>query len=204
MQARAATLAAAARRLNSEGGEKAARAPFFLAFLTDPRGPDPLLVASVLPRGTALVFRDYDSAGRAARARALSTLCAGRGVLFLVGAEAGLAADVGAAGVHLRSDQLRTPPATARGLVVTAACHDAGDLALAASVGADAAFLSPVFETQSHPGAKTLGADEFKRLAEAAALPVLALGGVDETGAALLAGANVAGFGAIGAFAPRR
>ena len=205
LRTRVATLAAAARRLNSAGGPLAARAPFSLAFLTDAkRGPDAALVARALPAGAALILRDYGDPRRLARARALASICAARGVLFFVGADSALAIEVGGAGVHLRSDQLRTPPQTARELFVTAACHDADELALAGAAGADAVFLSPAFPTASHPNANTLGADEFKRLARLGALPTLALGGVNEINSPSLAGPNIAGFGAIGAFNTRR
>ena len=204
LRTRAAKLAAAARLLKSAGGPLAAKAPFSLAFLTDAaRGPAAALVARALPAGSALILRDYGDPRRAARARALATICAARGVLFFVGVNAELARAVGAAGVHLRSDQLRASPQIAREFFITAACHDADELTLARAAGADAAFLSPAFPTASHPNAKTLGADELKRLAARASLPVLALGGVNETNAMRLAGDNVAGFGAIGAFAAK-
>ncbi|WP_343868577.1 thiamine phosphate synthase, partial [Caenispirillum bisanense] len=48
----------------------------------------------------------------------------------------------------------------------------------AAVLGADAALLSPVFPTRSHPGAATLGPWRFSLWAGAARLPVVALGGV--------------------------
>ncbi len=201
LRTRAAKLAAAARRLKSAGGARAAQAPFSLAFMTDAgRGPDAILAARALPAGAALILRDYGDPRRLAKARALAAICAARGVIFLVGGDPALASASGAGGVHLRSDQLRAPPAMARGLIVTAACHAEHELACAAAIGAAAAFLSPVFETRSHPDAAPLGPEEFKRLANLAQLPVLALGGVDETNAMRLAGANVAGFGAIGAF----
>ena len=87
--------------------------------------------------------------------------------------------------------------------LLTIACHDERELARAAAIGADLAFLSPVFATQSHPDTEHLGAMRFKALAAAAPLPVLALGGVDERNARLVAGRNVAGLGAIGAFSSR-
>jgi 8-oxo-dGTP diphosphatase len=83
-------------------------------------------------------------------------------------------------GVHLASAQLRElearplPP----DLPVGASCHDAGELALASRLGCDFATLSPVLATASHPDAEPLGWPRFARLAEAASLPVYALGGV--------------------------
>ena len=163
------------------------------------------------PAGTAVIFRDYDAPARARRARTLAALAQARGLIFLIGVgsagDVDLARAIGANGVHLPSRLLQNgPPWTRRavaGGVVTAACHGAHELRLAAELGADAAFLSPVFPTASHPGARSLGADSFRALAAASPLPVLALGGVDETNARALAGPGVAGFGAIGGFATR-
>jgi 8-oxo-dGTP diphosphatase len=61
---------------------------------------------------------------------------------------------------------------------VGASCHDAAELALAASLSADFATLSPVLPTASHPDALALGWERFEGLVEAASLPVFALGGM--------------------------
>jgi 8-oxo-dGTP diphosphatase len=83
-------------------------------------------------------------------------------------------------GVHLKSDQL--PALTERplpwSLAVGVSCHDAAQLSLAARIGADFATLSPVAATLSHPQTAPLGWAAFQSLAEAAALPVYALGGM--------------------------
>ena len=84
--------------------------------------------------------------------------------------------------------------------LLTAACHNAEELAIARALGANLAFLSPVFPTQSHPYAEHLGPGRVKALAAASTLPVLALGGIGEGNAQLLAGKNVAGLAAIGSF----
>jgi 8-oxo-dGTP diphosphatase len=61
---------------------------------------------------------------------------------------------------------------------VGASCHHAAHLGHAARIGADFATLSPVAATRSHPQTLPLGWDRFQSLAEAAALPVFALGGM--------------------------
>ncbi|QRN55752.1 Nudix family hydrolase [Dyella caseinilytica] len=105
-------------------------------------------------------------------------------------------------GVHLKSSQLaaldrRPLPWTQ---LVGCSCHDASELEQAARVGADFATLSPVAPTASHPDATPLGWPRFQSLAEAAALPVYALGGVtpaQEEQARRHAGQGVAGIGAF-------
>jgi thiamine-phosphate diphosphorylase len=120
----------------------------------------------------------------------------------MIGGDALLAREIGADGLHLRADQLRLAPERGR-LLVSASCHSVEELERAATIGADVALLGPAYPTESHPGAAALGPAEFKQLAARAPLPVLAIGGVDETNAAALAAANVAGLAAIGAFAPK-
>jgi thiamine-phosphate pyrophosphorylase len=198
LRTRARTLAAAAVALNATTS-----APFRLAFLTDPRGPDPECVARALPSGAALILRHYRDPRREGLARRLRALTSARGVLLLIGADAALATRIGADGVHWRSDQLGAPSMRDLRMIVTAACHDADELARAGQAGADAAFLSPVFATQSHPEAEHLGVVKFLALAATAPIPVYALGGVHELNASRLRGPNVAGFGAIDAFAAR-
>lgn len=170
------------------------------------RLPNPELVARALPAGAAIVYRDYGDARRESRGAALRAICAARGVLFLVGSDADLARRLVAGGVHLRAEDLRRSDATIppRPAILTAACHNADEIALASALGVDAIFLSPVFATRSHPEGRPLGRAEFLRLATLSVAPVIALGGVDERNAPLLAAANVAGFAAVGAFAPRQ
>lgn len=164
-----------------------------------------------MPQGAAVVYRDYDDPRREAIARRYASICRARSVFFLVAGDVDLAKACEADGVHLPArafgnlepKRSRRPvsPSPVPGLV-TAACHSADELGLAQRIGADLAFLSPVFATISHPDTEHLGPARFKEIAAASPLPVLALGGVDETSARLLAGKNVAGFGAIGAFLP--
>ncbi|SFF42269.1 8-oxo-dGTP diphosphatase [Dyella marensis] len=83
-------------------------------------------------------------------------------------------------GVQLKASQLDAW--TARPLPwnqpVGASCHDAGELARALGAGADFATLSPVAVTATHPDIAAMGWPAFAALAEAAALPVYALGGM--------------------------
>jgi 8-oxo-dGTP diphosphatase len=83
-------------------------------------------------------------------------------------------------GVQLKSTQLVAMSERPLPLLqlVGVNCHGAEDLARAAGVGADFATLSPVTATLSHPQTPPLGWSRFHALAEAAALPVYALGGM--------------------------
>jgi 8-oxo-dGTP diphosphatase len=101
-------------------------------------------------------------------------------------------------GVHLAASQLKTLEARPLPLsqAVAASCHDASELAHASVLGCDFATLSPVLPTASHPAAEPLGWPRFAQLAEAASLPVYALGGLgpeDGMEARLHAAQGVAG-----------
>jgi len=62
--------------------------------------------------------------------------------------------------------------------LVGASCHDAADLAQAERLAVDFATLSPVAATRHHLQTAPLGWPRFRSLAEAAALPVYAFGGL--------------------------
>ncbi|MCS5604321.1 MAG: thiamine phosphate synthase, partial [Alphaproteobacteria bacterium] len=88
------------------------------------------------------------------------------------------------------------------GWLVTAAAHSLAALNQAARIGADAALLSPVFATQSHPAVPFLGAMRFAAMARKAALPVYALGGVSSKNIGQLAPSRAVGVAAISGLAP--
>jgi thiamine-phosphate pyrophosphorylase len=69
--------------------------------------------------------------------------------------------------------------------VITVAAHSPRGLH---APYADAALLSPVFATRSHPHAKILTAARARLMVQHALLSVLALGGVTASNAALLTG----------------
>ncbi len=107
-------------------------------------------------------------------------------------------------GVHLPAALLRElgQRPLPLGQWVGTSCHDEEELALASTLGADFATLSPVTPTTSHPNAKPLGWPRFAELAEAASLPVYALGGMrpEDLDAALAA--NGQGIAGIRGFLP--
>ena len=83
-------------------------------------------------------------------------------------------------GVHYRAEdalRIKTRPDRLTGKLVGVSTHNEQELTLAREFGADFVVLGPVLPTASHPGAPTLGWDEFERLNQMAGLPVFALGG---------------------------
>ncbi len=195
-------LAELAKRLNSENAAGLGLPPLIL--ITDAqRLPDPAGAAERLPSGSAVLLRDYDLAAREALAYQLAEVARRRGLKLLIAGDAALAIRVGAAGIHLPEARAREARRWRhrRQWLITVAAHSRQALHQAAMCGADAALLSPVFATASHPDERPLGLEGFNLLAAQARLPVYALGGVKPTNAARLLSGRAAGVAAITAFA---
>ncbi|WP_237561462.1 Nudix family hydrolase [Frateuria defendens] len=105
----------------------------------------------------------------------------------------GVGVQLDAAGLQGASAQERPLPWSQP---VGVGCRDAGQLDHAVQLGADFATLSPVASEAAREGAPALGWPGFRQLAEAASLPVYALGGLrpeDERQARAAGGQGVAG-----------
>lgn len=191
-----------------------------------PRGSGVLLRPPRLPSDSAAgPFQDLTSSSealRAERAEARMALykqtlalakdivraCRSRGLIVLIAGDAALARRLHAHGLHLpearipRAGRLRRPWP---GFLISAACHHEAALFRAGRAGADLALLSPIFPTESHPGAPALGPLRLAALARILArrypgLAILALGGISERRAAALSPIAIAGLAGIGAF----
>lgn len=174
-----------------------------LILITDcARLPDPERQVRRLPRGSAVIVRDYGAPDRAALARRLAGICRARRLKLVIAGDARLAHAVRADGLHLPQALVTAAGHAWRrwrrpGFLVTAAAHDPRALAAAARCGVDAVLLSPVFATASHPGVPALGVVRFARLVRLSRLPVYALGGITASTAGRLAGSGIAGLAGI-------
>jgi thiamine-phosphate pyrophosphorylase len=193
------TLAEAARRLKPSGLPRA------ILVTDDGRRPDPLPLPDSLPPGSAVLLRHYASPVRSVLAQSLAAICRRRRLLLLVAGDWRLAAQVRAGGVHLPEGMARhgcLSPALGwvrrRKGLLTVACHSLPALARARRLKADAALLSPVFSTASHPGAAAIGAVRWSAWVRRAGLPAIALGGITGGSASRLRLAPVAGLAAVG------
>jgi thiamine-phosphate pyrophosphorylase len=145
---------------------------------------------AALPRGSGVIFRHYGTRERQAvfdQVRRLSR--ARRLVLVLAGPESAAQA-WHADGSHSRSAhrprRIRTAPV-----------HTVAERIAAERAGANLLFVSPVFATQSHKGAKPLGRIQFGQLITGAKCPVIALGGMTARRFKTLQGFGVYGWAAI-------
>lgn len=162
-----------------------------LLFFTDPvRVPDPEAAVPRLPPEAAVVFRAFGAPDAQARGRRLRATLRARGAKLLVGADATLAASVGADGVHLpqrlahRARRIRSARPS---WIVTVAAHDLRSARRAARGGAHAIVLSAIFPSRSPSAGRPLGALRLAQLVRRVGAPVYALGGVnDDTARSLL------------------
>ncbi len=177
--------------------------PMAFYFTDEARTPDPRDVISRLPSGTAVLFRHYGHQNRTALAMDLSRLCKSRNLPLFIAADAMLAYRVGANGVHLPEalkSRLPRLQATYPCLLFSVACHSERSLLAARRLGADLAFLSPVYATRSHPGARTLGAVRAAAALRRSSLPIFALGGITPARFTQISNCGFSGFGAISLF----
>ena len=133
-------------------------------------------------QGGAIIVRDYDHPEREAFARNIVQHCKGP---VLIAGDIGLACKLKAAGLHVPQWQLNRLPHRLfrpKGWLITAACHNLKALKKAERHPlVQAALLSPLFATQSHPEKQPLGLVRFGLLARQCTIPLIALGGLTQT-----------------------
>jgi len=173
----------------------AARQPLPRAWLvTDERQGDRLLPAVArLPFGSGILFRHYSLAEAERRALfvEIRAIARRRAHLLLLAGPRSLALSWGAHGWHGKG----------RGAGLhSASVHSLAEIRAAERAGASILFLSPIYPTRSHPGAATLGPEGFARLARRTELPVIALGGVDQSRARTLMALGAYGWAAVDAW----
>ncbi|HEY0626109.1 MAG TPA: thiamine phosphate synthase [Allosphingosinicella sp.] len=168
-----------------------------LWMMSDERQGESLLPAlRRLPPGAGIVFRHYSlpSEERRALFDEAFTIAREVGSIMLLAAPPAVALEWGADGSH------GWEGAATSGLLRSVSVHDEAEMLTANRFSADLAFVSPVFETRSHPGAAVLGMKELTRLSTKAQMPVIALGGMNAERAKLLEGTGIYGWAAIDAW----
>jgi len=174
-----------------------------LFFMTDAkRITNPEHVITQLPKGSAVIIRDYDLHDRKVHADKLIKLAKKSGLMTLVAGDAELARHLKADGLHLPEFMLWQAAANYTGFtIVTASCHTIRALKRAATLGVDAATFSPIYPTESHVGAKNKGVSYLSAILKIPHIPnVIALGGINAKRERLLARLPIAGIAGISGF----
>lgn len=161
-----------------------------LWLMTDERVGESLWHAVArLPAGSGVVFRHY-ATPRSERAKLWAKLerIARKRRLVLI--RAGERVGHGGRGVHNR-----------RGAGLrTASAHSRSEAVVAVSSGAELLFVSPVFATRSHHGARALGRMRLALMIRGIHVPVVALGGMNAARAKSLRGLGIHGWAGIDAW----
>jgi thiamine monophosphate synthase len=121
-----------------------------------------------------IVFRHYQTLPdtRALLAGRIADICHRRTLTLAIAGDVDLARSLGADLVH-------NPPEPVRDMPVSRSVHSLAEAEAAKTEGAALVFVSPVFPTRSHPGGKALYGPRAVRLARAAGVLAIALGGMD-------------------------
>lgn len=130
--------------------------------MTDPRGGDPIAAMRCLPPGAGVVFRHRELPPRERHAlflRVRRLACARRLRLSAVGPMPGAVAHGGR--------RAATYPA-----------HHRRQAVAGVRAGAGVLFVSPLFATRSHPGAKGIGPRRAVSITRGLAVDTVALGGM--------------------------
>jgi len=143
--------------------------------------------------GGAAVLQYRDKTGEHERrlheASALQALCARHRVPLIVNDDIGLAAAVGAAGVHLGEGDAPIGEARARlgrAAIIGVSCYDSIERARQfAALGADYLAFGAFFASTTKPDAR-VAAPHLLREAKALGLPLVAIGGITHDNAPLL------------------
>ena len=206
-----ATLTDLAKKLNLAARDRwhlnsEALLPPLVLMTDEKRLPEPVLAIKNLPSGSAVIYRHYGLADREGFGRHLRQAAFEADVLFLVAGDHALAQSLEADGTHMPENLAfrleGSPPferADGKKSFNTIAVHSHQALERAAASGVNAALLSPVFATKSHPGSEPLGATKANIWGAQSALPVYALGGISPSNALALKEGAFAGLAAIDA-----
>ncbi len=146
--------------------------------------------------------RDLEAADLAALVLAVVEMARGTDTKILVNDRVDVALACGAAGIHLRGDSIRAEAVrriAPSGWLIGQSVHDVDEARRAR--GADYLVAGTVWPTASKPEQRSLlGVEGLARVCSAAAVPVLAIGGVTPARVDEVARAGAAGIAGIGLF----
>jgi thiamine-phosphate pyrophosphorylase len=162
---------------------------------------DDLRVARVAIDGGAtlvqLRLKDTSTIQRIEKGVPFRDLCARSGVTFVVNDDAEAALVLGADGVHLGSEDDGLERAREAGLLIGLSAQTLDEALAADDEHPDYLGVGPVCATPIKPGVPALGIEGLHEVCESVVAPVIAIGGVDATNAALCIEAGASGVAVV-------
>jgi thiamine-phosphate pyrophosphorylase len=157
--------------------------------------------AKVAVEGGATVvqwrLKDVPTLDVVERGRATRSLCARHGVTFVVNDDVEAALMLGADGVQLGREDEGAERAQAHGLLLGLSATNLGE-ARKLEAAADYLGVGPVWDTPSKAdAAPAIGIDGLREICAVVSVPVVAIGGIDESNAAACIEAGAAGVAVI-------
>lgn len=162
-------------------------------------------VEEALAGGATFVqLRDKQATGEALQAEAeeLLALCRAAGVPFVVNDDVECALAVGADGVHVGQDDMACERARALlgpDAIVGVSTQTVEQARAAEAAGADYLGVGGVTGTATKPEAEVLAPEEFRAIAAAVDIPVVAIGGIHKENLLRLKGTGVNGVALVSA-----
>ena len=141
-----------------------------------------------IPKKSAFLLRSYQTKKRKKIAKQLLKFCKMKKIKLLIGSDIKLAKDINAHGVHFPEYMIKENKINWIGIknikyrkkwIITTAAHSTRSLKKVEGLDIDAALLSPVFISKSHPNNKCLGLNKFSKIVKKTKLPIYALGGIN-------------------------
>ena len=141
-----------------------------------------------IPKKSAFLLRSYETKKRKKIAKQLLNFCKMKKIKLLIGSDIKLAEDINADGIHFPEYMVKKNKInwtyiknvkSNKKWIITTAVHNIQSLKKAEELNIDAALLSPVFPSKSHPNNKSLGLNKFLKIVKKTKLPIYALGGIN-------------------------
>ena len=163
------------------------------------------VVESVLRNGaTFLQIREKDLAEDAfeAEAERLKTLCAQRGIPFVVNDSVEIALQCGADGVHVGQSDIRGRDIRAiigADKILGISAGTVAEAVAAEKAGADYIGVGAVFPTGTKKNATPMTMEQLKEIVSSVSIPVVAIGGIGAANILQLCGSGVDGVAVVSA-----
>jgi len=142
-----------------------------------------------ITKESAFLLRSYKAKGRKKIAKRLLKFCRMKKLKLLIASDIKLAEDINAHGVHFPEYMIKKKNIInwvivkniklRKNWIITTAVQSLQAIKNAEFFDIDAALLSPVFSSKSHPNKKNLGINKFSKIVKKTKLPIYALGGIN-------------------------